>query len=70
MTHPTPTEIKTDRSRYVPVYKSHNNEERLLHLSATTEEQAIKNAECMGVSWGWMKKHGWSIEKYWESEYE
>ena len=67
MTYQNPNEIKTDRLRYVAVY---NNEERLLHLSATTEDQAIKNAECMGVTWGWMKNNGWSIEKYWESEYE
>jgi len=55
MTYPEKQQLYPDKKYYVPVYK---NEERLLHLSADTEKQAIKNAECMGVSWEQMKNNG------------
>ena len=68
MTHTTPNEIKTDRLRYVPVYGG----ERYLCLSARTEEEVIARVEnlALGIEWEYMKIHGWTIEKYWGSEYE
>lgn len=60
-------EIRLDRKYYVPVM----NGKRQFHLSSNRKDTAIRSiVSYERKSWPNLKSQGWTIEQFWESEYE